>query len=185
MKFLVEKLSSPPEGSTLVLRQSDINQILLKSIKDLKLESVSNLKVVTELAPLPLISCDPLQIEKVFQNLLLNSLEAMPKGGRLTVSSRLEPSADRASLVKMSISDSGVGLAPEYMRNRLFQPFASTKKAGLGIGLYQSKEIVEQHGGRIWAESVENQGTTFYISLPVEKLENELAEAKPAFEKDE
>lgn len=183
MKFLVEKLSSPPEGSTLVLRQSDLNQILMKSIKDLKLELVSNLKVATELAPLPLISCDPLQMEKVFQNLLLNALEAMPKGGRLTISSQVEQSADRASLVKISISDSGIGLAAEYMRSHLFQPFASTKKAGLGIGLYQSKEIVEQHGGRIWAESVENQRTTFYVSLPVEKLGVELTEAKPAYEK--
>ena len=168
MKALVDKLSSPPEGSTLVLRQTDLNSLLQKAVRELKIELVPNIKIEWNLDQLPQVNCDPAQMEKVFQNLLLNSLEAMPKGGRVTVMTRMLSNQAHPPEVRVSISDTGVGFNQEYIRTRLFQPFASTKKSGLGIGLFQSKEIVEQHGGRIWVESKEGEGTTFFMALPVE-----------------
>ncbi|OGC77767.1 MAG: hypothetical protein A2Z27_02605 [candidate division Zixibacteria bacterium RBG_16_50_21] len=174
MKSLVEKLSAPPEGSTLVLSLCDLNQIAARTIKNLKLELLPNLKVETEFAQLPQVNCDQQQIEKVLQNLLLNAAEALPRGGKIKIKTELEGAAP-AGGVRISLSDNGVGISSEYLRQKLFKPFASTKKSGLGIGLYQCKEIVEQHGGKIWAESAENQGTTFYIFLPFgeELQENE------------
>lgn len=168
MKTLVDKLSSPPEGSTLVLRQTDLNQLLQRSARELKLELMPNLKLEWQLGQLPSVNCDPAQMEKVIQNLLLNAMEAMPKGGRIMVATELVVPPGQAQEVRISLSDNGVGLSPEYLHTRLFQPFSSTKKSGLGIGLFQSKEIVEQHGGRIWVESAQGKGTTFHISLPLE-----------------
>src|SRR5574341_258922 len=165
MKTLVDKLSSPPEGSTLVLRQTDLNQLLQRSARELKLELMPNLKLEWQLGQLPSVNCDPAQMEKVIQNLLLNAMEAMPKGGRIMVATELVVPPGQAQEVRISLSDNGVGLSPEYLHTRLFQPFSSTKKSGLGIGLFQSKEIVEQHGGRIWVESAQGKGTTFHISL--------------------
>src|SRR4030067_1290976 len=107
-------------------------------------------------------------MEKGIQNLLLNTLEAMPKGGRITIAPEIVNPPGQSKEVRISLSDSGVGLSPEYLRTRLFQPFSSTKKSGLGIGLFQSKEIVEQHGGRIWLESTPREGATFHIFLRIE-----------------
>jgi signal transduction histidine kinase len=66
-----------------------------------------------------------------------------------------------------SIADSGCGMSEEYLRKRLFTPFQSTKKGGWGIGLYQTKEVVENQYGEILVESVEGHGTTFTVKLPL------------------
>ena len=69
----------------------------------------------------------------------------------------------------MVIRDTGKGMTKDFIENRLFQPFSSTKKQGMGIGLYQSKSIVDSHGGIIEASSVLGEGTMFVITLPNEK----------------
>jgi signal transduction histidine kinase len=68
--------------------------------------------------------------------------------------------------VLVSVADSGSGMTREFIANSLFKPFQTTKKNGLGIGLYQSKTVVEAHGGRIEVESVPGRGTTFRVLLP-------------------
>jgi len=175
MKSLVDKLSAPPEGSTLVLSKCELNQIVAKTIKSLKLELLPNLRVETEFAQLPRINCDQQQMEKVLQNLLLNAAEALPQGGNIRIKTELER-ATQTDGVRIIIGDNGAGISAEFLRQKLFQPFSSTKKSGLGIGLYQCKEIVEQHGGKIWADSAVNQGTTFYVYLP---LGEEMQEGDP------
>lgn len=67
-------------------------------------------------------------------------------------------------LVEVSVQDSGTGIDPE-VQNRLFQPFMTTKKHGMGVGLSICRTIVESHGGKIWAESAPGQGTTFRFTL--------------------
>jgi signal transduction histidine kinase len=108
-------------------------------------------------------SVEPHRIENVVENLVINSVEAMgAAGGRLTVEAgRLED-----GLVYFSIADTGVGMAPEFLRARLYRPFATTKAKGIGLGLYTCREVVEAHGGRLEVESQLGVGTRFRVVLP-------------------
>jgi two-component system, NtrC family, nitrogen regulation sensor histidine kinase GlnL len=119
-------------------------------------------------------SCDSLEadeyeLEQAFVNLLLNALEAMGGGGRLTVSTRLTPAgAGGSPQLAVDIQDTGTGIAAENMR-RLFEPFFTTKPSGTGLGLAVTRRIVQDHGGTIAVESQCGQGTTFQIVLPLGK----------------
>ena len=104
------------------------------------------------------------QIKKVLLNLILNADEATGDDGQIAVSSSLQ---DRWAAI--SVIDQGCGMSREFIRTSLFQPFKTTKKKGLGVGLYQSKAIVEAHGGRIEVESEEGRGTTFRVLLPLDR----------------
>jgi signal transduction histidine kinase len=111
---------------------------------------------------------DRRQLTQVFLNIVLNALDAMPKGGELGVSVR--NTRDRES-VAVEISDTGVGI-PEQKINEVFDPFFTTKKdgTGTGLGLSVSVGIVRKHGGDIQVSSVENKGTTFTVLLPAAKI---------------
>jgi signal transduction histidine kinase len=109
------------------------------------------------------VDLDAGQFQQVLINLLLNALDAMPRGGRLRV--KLENEGEEA---RLSVSDTGPGIAPE-MAGRLFTPFASTKPTGTGLGLSLARRIIEEHGGRIDGENVPEGGALFRIQLPVAK----------------
>lgn len=107
---------------------------------------------------------DKVQIEQVLINLMRNAVEAMETSQRR----RLELSAivETDGMVRVSVKDTGPGLAKD-VADRLFQPFVSTKEAGMGVGLSICRTIVESNGGRIWAEPNPRCGTAFSFSLPV------------------
>ncbi|MFZ6030127.1 MAG: PAS domain S-box protein [Chloroflexota bacterium] len=109
---------------------------------------------------LPRIPIMAERIHQVFLNLLLNALEAMQGGGRLEVST-----CPQASGVCTTFTDSGVGIAPQELEH-IFEPFHSTRSDGLGLGLYVSKAIVDEHHGTIYVESRPGQGTSFTVCLP-------------------
>ncbi len=113
---------------------------------------------------LPKVIGDKNQLQQVFLNLALNACEAMPEGGKLTISTQLKDGH-----VVISFRDTGVGIPEEYM-NKLFDPFFTTKPVGqgTGLGLSVSYGIVKQHGGRIEVESKVGEGSTFSVWLPVE-----------------
>lgn len=110
---------------------------------------------------LPQVWVDGAQIKQVFLNLLLNALQAMPNGGKLTV--RLHVSG--GSLLT-AIADEGVGICPEVRAN-LFQPFFTTKQRGTGLGLSISQRIIEGHNGRLRLFSQPGVGTTVIVRLPL------------------
>jgi two-component system NtrC family sensor kinase len=114
-------------------------------------------------ADIPDILVDPDQIQQVFVNIILNAAEAMTKGGSLKI--RSARSADRESIV-ITFADTGPGISEE-VRERIFDPFYTTKEHGTGLGLSISYGIVEQHGGTISVDSNPGKGSTFTISLPV------------------
>jgi two-component system, NtrC family, sensor histidine kinase HydH len=106
------------------------------------------------------VDADAGQLRQVLVNLILNSLDAMPGGGDLTVGVR-----PAGSNVEVRVEDTGPGVAPE-MRGRLFEPFASTKDTGLGLGLVICRRIVEDHGGTIAADGPPGAGARFVVRLP-------------------
>jgi two-component system sensor kinase FixL len=112
--------------------------------------------------PRPEVSFDRQQIRQVLINLFKNALEAMPRGGTLTISTRV-----KEGNLEIGITDTGEGMAPEVAAN-VFQPYFSTKETGTGLGLAICQFIVkEQHGGCINLESTRGQGSTFTIQLPL------------------
>lgn len=116
---------------------------------------------------LPRIKIDPKRMSLVLQNLLDNAIRYNYIGGRIKIS--LEA---KEGEIEFKISDSGIGIPQEQQRN-IFQKFFRAENAlkreteGSGIGLYVAKNIVQAHGGKIWFESKEGEGTTFYVHLPI------------------
>jgi two-component system sensor histidine kinase HydH len=113
-------------------------------------------------APLGEVAADRDRLKQVLLNLVLNAIEAMPAGGRLTLGATISGSAP-----VLTVADTGSGIAPELLP-RVFEPYVTTKTRGLGLGLAIARRIVEAHGGRIEAESRAGQGTRFRITLPRE-----------------
>jgi len=125
-------------------------------------EIVRNLSVT-----LPEVTADPDQLQQVFTNLMVNAIQAMPQGGKLSI----RTAADN-SQVKIEVQDTGVGISQENMR-KLFTPFFTTRREvkGVGLGLAVSYGIIQHHQGRIEVQSEEGEGTTFTIYLPLHREE--------------
>jgi signal transduction histidine kinase len=118
-------------------------------------------------AGLPRLTLAPDRMQQVFMNLVLNAIEAMPGGGRLKVWTAC---GDVPLNLEVHITDTGVGI-PSSRLSDLFEPFHTTKDTGVGLGLYVSHNIVQEHGGRIEVESVEGEGAAFTVRLPVQQEE--------------
>ncbi|MGA2515205.1 MAG: ATP-binding protein [Thermodesulfobacteriota bacterium] len=118
---------------------------------------------------LPKTMIDPSSMEQAFLNIILNAQKAMPKGGTFTVSTVALPQrkddGKEVREVQIIFEDTGVGIPGENL-NKIFNPFFSTRSDGTGLGLAITKNIVEQHGGRIDVQSRVNVGTKFIITLP-------------------
>ncbi|MBI1912564.1 MAG: PAS domain S-box protein [Deltaproteobacteria bacterium] len=114
---------------------------------------------------LPSVKADPMQIGQVFYNLITNAVQAMPDGGNLNIKG--EEFRD-ARAVRVSFRDTGAGITPENMK-KLFQPLFTTKSKGIGLGLVVCKNLVEANKGRIEVESTPGEGTTFMVTLPIER----------------
>jgi signal transduction histidine kinase len=99
---------------------------------------------------------------RVIQNLVTNAMEAVRGSGTVTVRSY-----EDGGQVVCEVTDTGIGMSPEFIQKSLFAPFRSTKTGGWGIGLYQAKGIVEAHGGTIEVTSREGAGSTFRLRLPL------------------
>jgi signal transduction histidine kinase len=109
------------------------------------------------------IEGDPVELEQLFLNLLVNACDATPGGGKLKVAS-----TNHSGIVEVRVGDSGLGIAPDHLK-QIFEPFYTTKEVGKGTGLGLSicQNIVERHGGTIGVESEPGKGTTFTIRLPL------------------
>ena len=143
------------------------------SIKNLIQASLNSLNVPetikTEFHYFPeaeTLLCDYEKMKQVFQNLIMNAVQAMSGQGELTISTRFEKlTEDENSYVCVEIKDTGSGIKMENM-SRLFEPLFSTKAKGTGLGLPISREIVEKHGGKIEVQSAEGLGACFTVKIP-------------------
>lgn len=155
---------------------TDLNALVGEAIDGLG--ALPGAEVTRDLQPLPEVQVDPGQLHSVLTNLLLNARDAVcgeragsqasrtieAAGGRVHV--RTER---RGRCAQISVIDNGCGMSPSFVRDSLFRPFQTTKKKGLGIGMFQARMIVEAHGGHIQVESEAGKGTTVQVSLPLEE----------------
>lgn len=118
---------------------------------------------------LPIIVADPVKLEQAFINIILNGIQAMDTGGRFVICAMpvLNASGDTVQWIRILFSDTGCGISEEN-KEKIFEPLFSTKAKGIGLGLAQSKAMVEAHHGQLLVESQEGQGSTFTILLPFE-----------------
>jgi putative PEP-CTERM system histidine kinase len=157
---LINRMNALRHELRLNAAELDLNLIIKETLANLNGTLDTNL--VTKFAQIPTISADRQQLQSVFTNLLLNARDAVGINGRISVET-----IRQGEWVALSVSDNGCGMTERFIKNSLFRPFRSTKKKGLGIGMFQSKTIVEAHHGRINVESELGVGTTFRVMLPL------------------
>jgi PAS domain S-box-containing protein len=138
----------------------DVRDLIERELRDFGVDYIE------DIAPhLPTLSLDAQQMKQVLLNITQNALQAMPTGGTLTVRATIS-AEDGPRRVTLAVEDTGEGIKQDDLES-IFSPFFTTKTYGTGLGLVISKQIVEDHGGRITAHSTLGQGTTIHIDLPV------------------
>jgi len=144
----------------------DVNDVIREMIVLLRSEAARySISMRTELSEgLPRIVGDPVQLQQVLMNLMINGIEAMKDvAGPRELAVKSQRRAEDEQLM-VSVSDTGVGLPPQ--QDQIFDSFFTTKRDGTGMGLRISKSIVEPHGGRLWAANHSPRGASFHLTLP-------------------
>jgi signal transduction histidine kinase len=150
-----------------VLAPADLN-VLIEEVRVMvvEVETAARIDWSVELASdIPAFPLDIAQMKQVCLNVIQNAVQATQSGGAITITTRLQEEEGERS-VEVQVQDTGEGIRPKDL-DQIFTPFFTTKTYGTGLGLVISKQIIEDHGGRIQAESRESEGTTIRITLPV------------------
>lgn len=165
---IIKGLLSFARPSPPCLDATDIQPILEQACLLLKGEMAkARVTVSRDYWPGPLeVLADAQQMQQVFLNILLNAIQAMPRGGTVTLRTFLEPPLLPWAGARVEIADTGAGIPSEYL-HRVFDPFFTTRERGTGLGLSVSRRIVAAHGGELGVESQKGRGTRFTIRLPM------------------
>jgi two-component system phosphate regulon sensor histidine kinase PhoR len=166
------ELSRIESGQVLLhFKSSSAADILTSALNRLRLQAErAGLSVRLDIPDgLPQVLADPPRIEQVLVNLLHNAIKFTAPGGEISISAHFQGSSPEAQVI-FQVRDNGVGI-PQDDLPRIFERFYKADRArsggGTGLGLAIAKHLVESHGGRIWVESTEGRGSSFYFSLPV------------------
>ncbi|MFY9644614.1 MAG: ATP-binding protein [Terriglobales bacterium] len=165
---LIKNLLSLSRTAPMNIQSTDMNAVIDRTLMLVRHQlDLGGVELQVNLAQdLPLVPCDPAQIEQVFIALIMNAIDAMPQGGTLWLEDRL---TSKDTEIEIKIRDNGTGIAPDILPH-IFEPFLTTKESGhgTGLGLAIARGIVERHQGRIEVESVLGQGTTFVVTIPAQ-----------------
>jgi signal transduction histidine kinase len=165
MKAIIGRFSDFSKMPSPQLRPLQMNEVaaqVARLVEPQTGRATEKISAVLDLAPdLPLVAADSDLLYRVVQNLALNAIDAMPKGGTLTLRTRTDGRA-----VRLDVADTGEGLAREECE-RLFTPYYTTKQHGTGLGLAIVQSIVSDHHGKVWVDSDPGRGATFHIELPI------------------
>ncbi len=162
---IVQRLRGFIKKQASVRRDEELGQVLEETVT-LALVGTEQRDIGVELRVDPRANValvDKIQIQQVLLNLIRNAVDATAGGMRLALVLATAPSAD--GMIEVSVADTGPGLGPT-VREKLFQPFVTTKRDGMGVGLSICQSIVQAHGGRIWAEDHPGGGTVFRFTVP-------------------
>ena len=172
LRALVERLSNPVNtlsGEHKRPRPVDLVPMLRRVIKIIAEPASEKHEIKINLPDSQLALVDIERMNKVVENLIINALEAMNKeAGVLTIVA----GATAEGKPFFSVTDTGEGMSERFIQERLFHPFATTKRRGVGLGLYTCREVVVANGGSIAVESQEGVGTTFKVVLPSAQLDS-------------
>ncbi|HLK32638.1 MAG TPA: ATP-binding protein [Terriglobales bacterium] len=164
---LVKNLLTFSRSQPINLQPTDIASVVNHTLRLVQHQlELSNIQWQVDITPgLPAVLCDPAQIEQVLLALMMNAVDAMPRGGNLWISATTMPASGE---LELQVRDDGSGIAPDVLP-QIFEPFLTTKESGhgVGLGLAISRGIVERHGGRIEVQSEVGRGTTFTVYLPL------------------
>ena len=154
-------------------KAADLHEGLEVTLRLLEPRWRERITIHRDYGTLPLVECDPAQLNQMFMNLLANACDAIATRGNLWITTRAE-----GERVHVAIRDDGSGIAPDLL-GRIFDPFFTTKDvgAGTGLGLAVSHTVVAAHGGRIDVESAPGAGSTFRVTLPVGSADARVARA--------
>ena len=161
MRNLLAALASPAGRPAARMRPLSLAPSVEAWMGEIGAQVPSRIRVETRLTWTPDVQVDPEQFRSVLHNLVLNAAEAIPGEGTILVETGLE-NGDAI----LAVTDTGRGMTQEFMRQKLFRPFQTTKPRGLGIGLYQCRHIVQTFGGSLTADSQEGKGTRMLVKLP-------------------
>lgn len=178
-KRIIDDLRDFSRRHELDIHSCDLSEVVRKTVGLMSHQlRLSGIELFAELDPPPLqVPCDPGRMQQVLMNIFVNAIQAMPKGGNLTVRTGV-----RESFAEIAVKDTGPGIAPE-IRGKIFDPFFTTKSEGTGLGLSIAYGIMEEHGGSVAVESLTAQeartgesgtpGTTVRLFLPVKRISHE------------
>jgi signal transduction histidine kinase len=179
LRELTGRLQSPQDEQGLRITRSNVNEIIARVIDNTSLRSLQQVKLELNTSATAQVDIDERSLFYVVKNIVVNALEAMRHSGALTVQSS-DVTAIRTRLhehfgqskefydrfrVAILVQDSGPGMTREFIEQKLFKPFMTTKDNGIGLGLYQCKSWIERMNGRILCRSVVGEGAMFCILL--------------------
>jgi two-component system sensor kinase FixL len=164
---VIKGIRSMVKKGEIVRTQVNINDLVSNVVRMVNSEaSLHSCEVTTFLQPdLPLVNADPVELQQVMLNLVVNAFDALrgiPESNRKI---RIATKTNKAGEVEVGVHDSGAGI-PKDARKRLFEQFFTTKTGGLGLGLAIARSIIESHGGRITGTNVGGGGAEFRFTLP-------------------
>ncbi len=150
--------------------ETELGELVAVAVKLVEMESRNaNIRIESAISPeLPFVLADGIQIQQVVLNLTRNAIEAIEGAGITNSVIKVAVASSAKNEIAVSVTDRGPGIAPKDA-NHIFDPFYSTKRGGLGVGLSISRAIVEAHGGRLWSAPNEGGGCVFQFTLPVAK----------------
>jgi putative PEP-CTERM system histidine kinase len=157
---LIERLSLLRNELKIHPVETDLAEVASAALAGLG--DMPGITLVKKLSPTPQIAIDSGQIQSVITNLVLNARDALAQGGEIRVET-----GRQNGWATVTVSDNGCGMSAEFLRDSLFRPFQTTKKKGIGIGMFHSKMILDAHQGKIDVQSEPGRGTTFKVMLPL------------------
>ncbi len=160
INLLISRLSLFRKEVALRPIESDLNQLVTESLASLA--EAPYVELSRQLRPIPRVRVDPAQIQNVVTNLVLNAREAVAPKGHVMVET-----SQQNGFAVVTVADDGCGMSSDFVEKSLFRPFQTTKKQGIGIGMFQCKTIVEAHYGRIEVDSQLGKGSAFRVLLPI------------------
>ena len=154
-----------------IFKKTDVRETVYETINLMEgFAKEKNIQFTTEFSKLPDINADPDRISQVLKNIIHNAIKFSPNGGKIEISAQL-----KKDFIQFSIKDYGKGMSPRD-QIRVFEPFyqvdaGSKEFGGTGLGLAICRGIVEAQKGKIWIQSIEGQGSTFYFTIPLKPIE--------------
>ncbi len=161
MRTLLATLASPAARAGTLAQPMSLAPSVEAWMQELGRHVPSRIRIEARLAWTPEVRVEPQQFKSVFHNLVLNAIEAIPDEGAILVETGQED-----GYAFLAVADTGRGMTQEFIRHKLFHPFQTTKPRGLGIGLYQCRQIIQTFGGTMTAESQEGKGTRMLVRVP-------------------